>query len=315
MDFIDKLFGKKKSNVEEAQTESEEAYNRDCLTPKFIEEEETKTWEKVPECRHVLALLNNRDYVAVCREAEKLVSNFGDFAAPYRWWAEAFIEMGSYDEARHVLLQGLKTSKEKWLLLDSLGKVAWKSGDLKDAVYWWAQGMHCQESLEERNYGGGVETYLHLHYVADGVGLSDCASVFLLRVDEIRPEKIRLISQEAEELRSLARSGKTSGIERVLKELVNTYIIPARLSVKSVDTEEVNRLIRILEQALEQGEKSRDYEKAKKADEEALEVIKKLGEIGNPRAIPALTRARNQISIGLSTAGEEAIKKIKGKQK
>ena len=185
-----------------------------------------------------------------------------------------------------------------------LGEKKWKACNLNRAVYWWAQGLHCQESLSTSNYGGSEGAYLYLYYVAEGMGLSECSKAFLMRVDTIRPGMIRLNTETANDLINLARSAKNSSIEQVLKELVQRYIIPKKTSTTKADPNEVRLLIQQLDEVANH---------ARWADaEKDVKAIERLAELGDPTSIDVLTRvASGGMLIDVVDASEKAIDKIK----
>ena len=282
----------------------DEQYVNDCLQQKYKELPETRSWDSDPAFKKVLNPLNSGDNIGACRAAESLIAQFRDFPNIYCWWGKALMRMGSLDEARKVLKDGLENAKQKYALCNRLGEVEWEARDLNSAVYWWAQGLHCQESLSESNYGDSVDSYLYLYYVAEALGLAECSEAFLMRVDTIRPGMIRLNTEAANDLLSLARSGKNPSIEKVLKELVQRYIIPKKTSTTKVDREELRLLIQQLEEVANHS-RWPDAEKDVKA-------IERLAEIGDPQAINVLTRvARRGMLTDVIDAAEKAIDKIK----
>ena len=135
-------------------------YVKECLEQKFREEPEVRKWDSDAVFQKVLGPLNSGDNSGACREAESLVPQFRDFANLYVWWASALIRMGSLDKARQLLTDGLERVKEKYPLCNRLGEIEWKARDLNRAVYWWAQGLQCQESLSMSNYGNSEGAYL-----------------------------------------------------------------------------------------------------------------------------------------------------------
>jgi tetratricopeptide (TPR) repeat protein len=279
----------------------EEEYVRDCLRQQYEELPETRYWNDDPAFRRLLDPLNSGNNVQACSEAESLIPRFSDFADLYVWWGEALLRMGSLDKARQVLRDGLGKTKQKYPLCNLLGKVEWKALDIRQAVYWWAQGMHCQESLAEQNYGNDVGAYLYLYYVAEGIGLSDCSSALLTRVDQIRPGMVRLSTEMANDLSTLSRTARSTSASQVLQELVSTHIVPKRKGLAEADSAEIDRLIRQLEERDSLG-----YSSVKN-----VEAAKRLGELGDPRALEPLTRAMRDLSLALCVAAEEAVRRIR----
>jgi ankyrin repeat protein len=201
---------------------SEEDYIEQCLSSKFLEEHETRTWRSDPEFHKVLDPLNKGDNSAVCKEAEQIIPKYRDLDLIYFWWAKALLNTCAYDKARAVLRKGLAKARRKSQLSRIMGEVAWKTNDLRGAVYWWAQAMHGQEPMEGHGRDEGV--YLYLHYVADGMGLTDIASAFISRVDKMRAGQIRLDPSAVTSLLILVHHGKNPAIVKVLKELAGRYL-------------------------------------------------------------------------------------------
>lgn len=204
---------------------AERAYFERCMEPAFQEEEEPRGWRSDPDFRKVLDPLNRDDNRAAAQEAEKLLERFADLHLIYSWWGSALIRNGEHDRARAVLRQGLEKGRQKFSLCVGLGEAEWRSGNLKEAVYWWAQALHCQQTLE--HFGGDVDAYLYLYYVAEVAGLMDVASAFISRVDRIREGQIRLEPATADDLQSVAVRGKTPGVEAVLVALRDRYLLGA----------------------------------------------------------------------------------------
>lgn len=159
-----------------------------------------------------------------CYEAESLAEKYPDFSSLYLWHAMALIRMNSFDKARHVLKKGLELGNEKYLLCNRFGELEWKARNIKMAVYWWAQGLQCQESLNCSNYGNNEGAYLYLHYVAEGSRLPECAKAFLMRVDSIKSGMIRFDRESANDLIELSYYSGIQEIKDILSELVNRYI-------------------------------------------------------------------------------------------
>ncbi len=205
-----------------ASNSSEDVYVEQCLTPKFKEEEGQRRWDSDPEINIVLDPLNNGDYKTAYKEAERIVTKFSDCDFIYDYWGTALMRMGDFDQARQVLNRGLDNAKEKYTLCNTLGELELEAGNIKTAVYWWAQAVHCQQSL--KGYTSDLWPYLYLHYAADSMGLADIAKAFITRVDQMRAGQIRLDQPTANNLRNLARKGKSYDIEKVLKELGSKYL-------------------------------------------------------------------------------------------
>jgi hypothetical protein len=195
-------------------------YVQRCLEPAFVEAKERRDFQSDPSFRSVLDPLHSDDTTAA-REAEKLAARFPDLDLAYSWWGDALMSLGEFDRAREVLRRGLERSRRKFMLCTSLGEVEWRAGNLPEAVYSWAQAVHCQESLEDR--GHDVAAYLYLLSVAIGLEEADAAGALLRRVDAIRRD-IRLVPLRDASLREFASREGTPEIREVLRGLRTRYL-------------------------------------------------------------------------------------------
>lgn len=198
----------------------DEDYVRLCLTPAYREEPEVRNWRSDPAFRRVLDPLNQGDLTVAADEAEKLTHAFPDLDLAYTWWGSALIRSGQHARARDVLEQGVERARRKFLICEKLGEAEWRLGDIRNAVYWWAQSVHCQDTVDTSEVGA----YLYLHYVADGMGSGEVAMAFARRVDMIAPGQVRLDSGTAADLRKLAGQRGTPAIDRVLDGLRVRYL-------------------------------------------------------------------------------------------
>jgi len=276
-------------------------YVTDCLRQKYEELDEPRSWDSNPVFRRVLDPLNSGYNDKAAREAESLVSQFSDFAYLYDWWGSALLRMRKYDEARRALSGALQKTKRKYPLLALLGEIEWKSGSAKDAVYWWAQALMCQETIER--FGDSVSVYLYLYYVADTLGLSQLATSLIERVDFISPGQQRLTPEAENSLRSLVRKCNTTEIKTILEALQDRYFKSTGGNPKrGSDEDEVPRLIRIIQ------DRSASY----KARGDA---IQRLGEIGDARAIEPLMHLYSTELHLIRLDAIDAVDKIRSRRK
>jgi hypothetical protein len=190
----------------------------------------------------------------------------------YRW-AKALLNERECDEAKSVLRDALSKCKQKYPLLNLMGEVEWKSGSLSDAVYWWVQGLSCQQT--RKGFGEEVGAYLYLYHVADALGLSALATGLRDRVDFIRPGKIRLSPDAVGSLTRLARTSDTTQIRKTLQIVEKKYFAPRTQAGSSKQDDEIPGLIRLAQDS------SAGYDARGKA-------IQRLAEVGDSRAIGPL---------------------------
>lgn len=220
--------GTNEQNKQTANSKLSSTYNPDgeqyvkaCLKRKYDELPETAAWND-PVFQKILMPLNSGNNEKAFREAAALSKEYSDFGILYWWWGSALRKMGMLDDARKVMFDALEQVNQKYCLCSGLAEVEWKERNLTTMVYWLAQSMHCQETLSTENYGSLLDSYLHLSYVAKGLGLSKCSEAFLRRVDTIN-FSVRLNPSESSDLINLTQSGKKWYIEEVIKGLVRMY--------------------------------------------------------------------------------------------
>lgn len=189
---------------------------------RYVELPEATEWSD-PVFQTVLKPLNLGDYKGVCRAAEALAEEYGHFGILYWWWGSALRKMGLLDQARQVMTDALEKVNEKYSLQSGLAEVEWEARNLEEMVYWLAQAMHAQEFHQYNNYGNMADSYLHLSYIAQGLGLHKCSTAFLQRVDSIN-YSVRLNRSAANDLIELTKSERNPYIEEVIRKLVETYL-------------------------------------------------------------------------------------------
>ena len=200
----------------------EEEYVRRCLTMGFSERPEQRRYESIPEAQRVLAPLNSGRNQEALQEAENIIKQYGDWDVGYLWATSAMLELREHERARNLLQEGLENAKRKSRICALMGNIQWKTKNLRDAIYWWVQAIHCQEAIKDYE----ESPYLYLHYVADALGLSDVAAALIERVDRIR-YSIRLNATTAADLGDLARQQTTPGMRDVLVGLCGRYLKPS----------------------------------------------------------------------------------------
>ena len=169
--------------------------------------------------------MDDANFEQAANLAREAIADFQDLHYLYDWAGTAYLRMKDYDRAREFLLQGLSKSKKKHPLCRTLGEVEWRCKDMPEALYWWAQTIHGFHASRDRNDHG---VCLYLHYVADGLVMSELAQKFLQRADQIRSGEIRLIPAAADSLRSQSRAQGTKSMARVLSELAKHYLAGRR---------------------------------------------------------------------------------------
>ena len=194
-----------------------------CLEPAFVEHAEPRDAGSDPSFKVVLDPLNAGDLATAAAEAEKLAARCPDLDLGYLWWGGALMRGGKLNEARKVCRRGLERSRRKYMLCGRLAEVNWRAGVLGDAVYWWAQAVHCLESVPDQRGESGP--YLYLQHVAVGAGEPDVAAAFGARAGQIRPG-VGLDAPSAQSLAGPAWSQQVPQLRDVLTELRARYAKP-----------------------------------------------------------------------------------------
>ncbi len=137
-----------------------------------------------------------------------------DFYLPYYWAATYNFDKGNFEEARKVLLEGIKSSKVKSVLCRRLGEYYLLSGDVENALYWFFTTIMAD--------AGSIDyhSYLYVAYVADVYGLKKISSWALRRARGI---SYKLLFQAAEyspkakeKIKAIAERNKSEGIAHKL---------------------------------------------------------------------------------------------------
>jgi hypothetical protein len=197
------------------------SYRVRCLQPAFQETPETRTFRSDPAFAMVLDPLNSRRYEEAARQAKDLLSRYPDFDLVYKWLGMACRQLGEETTARDFIQQGLEKCVRKCLLLTDLGELEWRAGRASEALRFWSQALHCQQSQPRPI---DYNAYLLLGYAAQGLDLTVVAEKFLTRVDELRAGQIRLEPSAAQSLVNLFRSQSTAEMTEVLQALAEKYL-------------------------------------------------------------------------------------------
>jgi hypothetical protein len=141
-----------------------------------------------------------------------------DFYLPYYWAATYHFDKGNFDEAKKILLEGIKNSKVKSVLCRRLGEFYLLSGDAENALYWFFTTIMADTGSID------YHAYLYLAYISEVYGLKNITSwalrrargisyKILFQAAEYSPKKKEKIKAIAEKTRS----------ERIAKKLADFY--------------------------------------------------------------------------------------------
>jgi tetratricopeptide (TPR) repeat protein len=98
-----------------------------------------------------------------------------DFYLPYYWAATYHFDKGNFEEARKILLDGIKNSNVKSVLCRRLGEYYLLKGDVDNALYWLFTTVMADTGKID------YHAYLYLAYIAEVYGLKKLTSWALRR--------------------------------------------------------------------------------------------------------------------------------------
>jgi tetratricopeptide (TPR) repeat protein len=145
-----------------------------------------------------------------------------DFYLPYYWAATYHFDKGNFEEAKKILLEGIKNSKVKSVLCRRLGEFYLLSGDVDNALYWFFTTIMADTGSID------YHSYLNLAYISEVYGLKNIVSWALRRARgisykilfeaaEYSPKKKERIKAAAENNKSEHIAGKLMGFYRYAK--------------------------------------------------------------------------------------------------
>ena len=273
------------------------AFIEKCINQQYFEIDESRSWDSDPDFNEILTPLNNGNYSLAIETCLKYSVKYNDFGLLFTWWSKALMKKGDIISSKNVLIEGLSKSKSKFDLLNSMGELEFQKSNIKDAIFWWSQGLHCQRSVP-RN-GDCEDSFLFLYYVSLGLDLPDCAKSFIQVVDLINPGEIRLSPEYGNSIIRLTKLTKNDDLIKIVRTLVDKHLSGKKVTTKVISVE-FNDLIKVASDS-------------NLTDQQRYEAIRKLGEIGDKRAIEPLMRIyKNEITIA-SLDAKEAIDKILGR--
>ncbi|WP_174591715.1 hypothetical protein [Methanocella conradii] len=112
-----------------------------------------------------------------------------DFYLPYYWAATYHFDKGNFEEAKKILLDGIKNCKVKSVLCRRLGEFYFLGGDVENGLYWFFTTMMADT--------GNIDyhSYLYLAYVFEAYGMKKAAAWAMRRARGI---SYKLLMQAAE---------------------------------------------------------------------------------------------------------------------
>ncbi len=112
-----------------------------------------------------------------------------DFYLPYYWAATYHFDKGNFDEAKNILMEGIKNCKVKSVLCRRLGEFYFLRGDVEGGLYWLFTTMMADT--------GNIDYHacLYLAYIFEAYGMKKAAAWAMRRARGI---SYKLLMQAAE---------------------------------------------------------------------------------------------------------------------
>ena len=141
-----------------------------------------------------------------------------DFYLPYYWAATYNFDKGNFEEAKKILLEGIKNSKVKSVLARRLGEFYLLGGDVDNALYWFFTTIMADTGSID------YHSYLYLAYISEVYGLKKITSWALRRARgisyKILLEAAEYSPKKKEKIKGIVEKNKS---ERIEKKLMDFY--------------------------------------------------------------------------------------------
>jgi len=137
-----------------------------------------------------------------------------DFYLPYYWAATYHFDKGNFQEAKKILLEGIKNCHIKSVLCRRLGEFTLLSGDVEGALYW----LFTTTMADTGNID--YHSYLYLAYVFEAYGMKQAEGWALRRARgvsyKILNEAAEYSAKKKEKIRGIAQASKSEAIAKKL---------------------------------------------------------------------------------------------------
>jgi hypothetical protein len=141
-----------------------------------------------------------------------------DFYLPYYWAATYHFDKGNFEEAKKILLDGIKNSKVKSVLCRRLAEFYLQGGDVDNALYWFFTTIMADTGSID------YHSYLYLAYISEAYGLKKISSWALRRARGISYKLLFQATEyspkKKESIKAMAEKGKS---EPIAKKLTDFY--------------------------------------------------------------------------------------------
>ncbi len=137
-----------------------------------------------------------------------------DFYLPYYWAATYHFDKGNFDEAKKILLEGIKNCRIKSVLCRRLGEFCLQKGDVANALYWFfTTAMADTSSID-------YHAYLYLAYIFEVYGMRKAEGWALRRARgisyKILMQAAEYSARKKEKIKGVAEAHKSEAVAKKL---------------------------------------------------------------------------------------------------
>ncbi len=133
-----------------------------------------------------------------------------DFYLPYYWAATYHFDKGNFEEAKQILLEGIKNCNIKSVLCRRLGEFYFLKGDVDNALYWLFTTVMADTSNID------YHAYLYLAYIFEAYGMKRATNWALRRSRgisyKIMMEAAEYSRKKKEKILGIAQAHKSEAI-------------------------------------------------------------------------------------------------------
>jgi hypothetical protein len=139
-----------------------------------------------------------------------------DFYLPYYWAATYHFDKGNFDEAKKILLEGIKNSRIKSVLCRRLGEFCLLKGDVEGSLYWFFTTVMADTSSID------YHAYLYLAYIFEVYGMKKAEGWSLRRARgisyKILMQAAEYSAKKKENIKSIAGAHKSDAVAKKLDD-------------------------------------------------------------------------------------------------
>ncbi len=139
-----------------------------------------------------------------------------DFYLPYYWAATYHNDKGNFDEAKKILLEGIKSCRIKSVLCRRLGEFYLQKGDVENAIYWFFTTTTADtESID-------YHAYIYLAYIYEVYGMKKAEGWALRRARgisyKILMQAAEYSAKKKEKVKAAAQACRSEAIAKKLDD-------------------------------------------------------------------------------------------------